>query len=194
MAVVIDASVNGVASNSFLTLVEAQAYFDTRFPLPEWDDADSQEALLIMATRLMSAMFSPQRRLVRVSPPGQSYYLIPPTWTGTVATTTQALPWGRNGMYDRNGNAILPTVIPLDLKYATAELAGQLAKGDRTLDSDASVQGIKSIQAGSVAVSFKDMFDATKIIPDIVFSLLVPSWLTDEIMEQANQALFDVVS
>lgn len=193
MPVVIDVSVNGVASNSFLTLTEAQDYFDTRFPLPEWDDADSQEALLIMATRLMSSMFSPMRKLIRVSPPGQSYYLIRPTWTGTVATTTQALPWGRNGMYDRNGNIIASNVIPQDLKNATAELAGQLAKGDRTLDSDASVQGIKSIQAGSVSVSFKDAFDATKVIPDIVWSLLVPSWLTDEIIEQANRAEFDVL-
>lgn len=194
MPLVIDATANGVASNSFLTIAEAQTYFDARLPLPEWDNVDSQEALLVMATRLMCAMFSPMRKLIRVSPPGQSYYLIRPTWTGTVATTTQALPWGRGGMYDRNGNVILSTVIPQALKEATAEFAGQLAKGDRSFDSDAAIQGISSVKAGSVSVSFKNEFDATKVIPDVVFDLLVPSWLTDEIIQQANQALFDVVS
>lgn len=181
-------------ANSFLTLAEALAYFAERIEIPEWEDADSQEALLIMATRQMVNFYSPSRKLVRVMPPGQSYYLIRPTWTGSVATATQSLPWPRSGMYDRNGNAILSTVIPDDLKFATAELAGHLAKSDRSFDSDAAIQGITNVRAGSVSVSFKEGIDAIKFIPDIVFSMLVPSWLTDEIIESANQALFDVVS
>jgi hypothetical protein len=194
MAVTLVATPGAANANSYLTLAEATAYFETRLPIPEWDEVDSQEGMLIMATRLMESMYSPMRKLVRVQPPGQSYYLIRPTWTGSPASSTQRLAWPRLGMYDRNGNAIASTVIPQELKDATAELAGQLAKGDRTLDSDASIQGLSSIRAGSVSLSFKDAFDATKVIPDIVFGLLVPSWLTDEIMEFANQAEFMVVS
>lgn len=192
----IDATPNGPNANSFLTLAEATAYYDTRLPVSEWEDADSQEALLIMATRLMVSMYSPSRKLVRMTPPEDSYYLVKPTWTGSVATSTQSLPWGRIGMFDRNGNAIPSNVIPTDLKNATAELAIHLSKGDRTFDSDASVQGLKSVSAGSVSLSFKDSFDATKVIPDVVFDMLVPSWLTDEIMEEAGlgAAQFDVVS
>jgi len=96
-------------------------------------------------------------------------------------------------MLDRNGNAIGSGIIPQELKDATAELAGHLAKGDRTIDSDVVIQGITSIKAGSVSLSFKDSFDATKVIPDVVLSLLIPSWLTDELIEGANRAMFDVI-
>lgn len=194
MALTLIATPGASNANSFLTLAEAVAYYEGRLEVPEWEDADSQEALLVMATRLLVASYSPLRKLVRVSPPGQSYYLIRPTWTGAPTTTTQRLPWPRSGMYDRNGVAIADTVVPQDLKEATAELAGHLAKGDRSFDNDAAVQGISSVKAGSVSVSFRDGADATKLIPDVVFDLLVPSWLTDEIIEQANKAEFDVVS
>lgn len=197
MPAVIVATPGASNANSFLTLAEANAYYDTRIPVPEWENfSGDNSALVIMATRLMVSMYSPSRKLVRMQPPEDSYYLVKPTWTGAVATTTQSLPWPRTGMYDRNGNAIASNVIPQDLKDATAELAIQLAKGDRTFDSDAYVQGLKSVQAGSVSLSFRDSFDATKIIPDIVFDMLVPSWLTDEIMEEAGSGIaeFDVVS
>lgn len=183
-------------ANSYLTLDEALEYFEGRLEVPEWEDADSQEALLIMATRWMDAMFSPMRKLVQMKPPAQSYYLIRPTWTGLPATTTQVLAWPRIGMYDRNGNAIADTVIPQPLKDATAELAAHLAKEDRSFDSDAMLQGLRSIKAGSVALTFGDQISSvvSTAIPDIVWSLLVPSWLTDERMEYSlNEALFDVV-
>ena len=195
MAIVLVATPGAANANSFLTVEEADAYYETRgIAVTEWEDADSEAALLIQATRLLVAMFSPKRMLVRGKTPGESYYVIRPTWTGTPATTTQVLPWPRLGMYDHNGNTIGSTVIPQELKDATAELAIQLSKGDRMVDSDVAVQGITSIKAGSVALTFKDSFDATKVIPDIVWGLLVPSWLTDEIIEWANSAQFDVVS
>jgi len=193
MPIVLDATVGGVNANSYLTVNEFLDYLTTAYDPEEVSSALDDDKTLIMATRLMESMYSPQRKLVRVSPPGQSYYVIRPTWTGLVATSTQRLLWPRIGMFTRTGVAIASNVIPQELKDATAELARQLKKGDRTLDSDAAAQGIKSVQAGSVAVSFKDYFDATKVIPDIVFSMLVPSWLTDEIMESANRAEFDVI-
>ncbi len=194
MSLVIVATPGAADANSYLTLVEAQAYFESRLPLPEWDDADSQDALLVMATRVIEALFSPSRKLVRVAPPNQSYYITRPTWTGSPATATQALAWPRLGMLDRNGNAIAVTVVPQVLKEATAELAGQLAKGDRTADNDAAVQGITSIKAGSVALTFKSDALTSNVIPDFVLNLLVPSWLTDELYEPANPAFIDVVS
>jgi hypothetical protein len=96
-------------------------------------------------------------------------------------------------MYDANGNAIASTVIPDDLKDATAELAGALGTSDTTLDNDVIVQGITSIKAGSVSLSFKDMIE-THVIPDMVWSLMPASWFTDEIITMEKTALFDVVS
>jgi hypothetical protein len=188
----IDATVGGANANSYETLVEAQAYFDTRLAMPGWDDADDQSVLVIMATRVLTTILQPFRELV-VPTSGPPYYKTRRTWTGLPATTTQRLQWPRIGMYDWNGNAIASDVIPIDLKYAVAELAGQLGNADRTLDNDVIVQGVKSIRAGSVAISFKDMIEA-RVIPDAVWNLMPASWFTDEIVTMAFGAQFDVVS
>jgi hypothetical protein len=96
-------------------------------------------------------------------------------------------------MYDANGNPIPSDVIPQALKDAESELAGQLVMSDTTLDNAVAVGGIKSVSAGSVSVTFKDDI-AAHVLPDAVSNLLPPSWLTDELVEPALSALFDVVS
>ena len=187
----LDATPAGPAANSYLTVAEADAYYATRVALnPAWEDADSKETLLIMATRQLDASFYGTKRLVVAATP---YYLIGRKWTGAPSTTTQRLSWPRQVMNDANGNVIDALVIPEDLKFATAEFAGQLGIGDRTLDNDVIVQGLKSVKAGSVALSFKDNFNP-QVLPDAVVNLLVPSWYTEEDYQNANQALFDVVS
>lgn len=195
MAVVIVATPGAANANSFETLAEALAYFETRFGVPgwdvEWELVDNQSAMLVMATRTIVSLFSPRRALVRDKDMGP-YYRTFPTWTGSPASATQALPWPRIGMFDRNGNAIASNVIPQALKDAESEMANQLAKADRTLDNDISIQGITSVKAGSVALTFKDNIEV-KPLPDAVFNLLVPSWLTDEIITPAWPAEFDVI-
>ncbi len=85
------------------------------------------------------------------------------------------------------------TTIPLILKEATAELAGQLRIEDRILDNDVIIQGINSIRAGSVSLGFnKDIIQ--QVIPQAVYDMLVYGWLTDELFEPAMRAMFDVVS
>ncbi len=79
------------------------------------------------------------------------------------------------------------------LKEATAELAGQLGNADRTLDNDVIIQGLTSVKAGSVSLSFKDAI-MPQVIPDAVYNLMPQSWLTDELYLPANAAQFDVVS
>jgi hypothetical protein len=192
MPAVIDATIGGPAANSFETLAEAQQYFDTRLPMAGWDDADDQTVLLIMACRVLCAQLTPMTRLVRPTT-GAPYYLTRVTWTGAPATTTQKLPWPRTGMFDANGNAIPSNVIPQELKDAQSEFAGQLGTSDRTLDNDVIVQGITSVKAGSVAVSFKNDIEMY-VIPDAVWNLMPASWFTDEIITPARPAEFDVVS
>lgn len=85
------------------------------------------------------------------------------------------------------------TFLPHQLKEATSELAAQLLAVDRTLDNDVILQGIRSIKAGSVAISFDNALIA-QVIPDAVYNLLVQGWLTDELYEPALRAMFDVVS
>lgn len=195
MAITLVADVGSATANSYLTLAEAEAYHETRLRVNSWDSAESQEALLIQATRVMEAMFSPGKKtLIRPDPPAAPYFLTRPTWTGTVASSTQRLLWPRIGMYSRTGVAIPSNVIPQELKDAVAELAIQLSSSDRLLDNDVAVQGISSVRAGSVSVSFKNNIEIAKVIPEIVASFLVPSWLTEEVHEASNTALFNVVS
>jgi hypothetical protein len=172
-------------------VVEAQAYMDTRLPIQAWDDAD-QEVLVIMATRTLDSFGMPYKYLVPAQGGIAAYYRTRPAWTGAPATATQRLAWPRTGMFDGNGNPIPSNVIPDELKDAVSEFAAQLAKSDSTLDNDVIVQGIKSVKAGSVAVSFKDMIEQ-HVIPDMVWNLMPSSWWTDEIVEPAMPAMFDVL-
>jgi len=100
-------------------------------------------------------------------------------------------------MFDANGNPIPVDEIPDELKEATAELAGQLVAADTTLDNAASAAGLKSVTAGSVSVSFKDMIEA-RVLPDAVWNLMPPSWFTAESIEPVYSSMypaqFDVVS
>jgi hypothetical protein len=193
MALVIDPTVGGAASNSFCTVAEAQSYFDSRLPLAGWDNADSQDVLLAMATRLLENFATSIRQLVPATNGIAAYYRTARHWTGSPASTTQKLSWPRIGMFDGNGNVIDPTTIPDALKQAEAEFAGQLGSADRTLDNDVIAQGLRSIRAGSVALTFKDQF-VKQVVPDAVLDLLIPGWLTDELIEPANPAFVEVVS
>ena len=189
----LDVTVAGPSANSYASLEEAATYFDERIPLatPWVASGDASIRALITAARVLDAL-SVARRTLRITG-NDKYYYTNPAWTGAPATTTQRMAWPRTGMYDRNSNAIADNVIPLDLKHAQAELAGQLLIADTTLDNSVSVSGIKSVSAGSVSVSFKDMIER-HVLPDLVYELMPDSWLTDPIVESAYPMMFDVVS
>lgn len=181
-------------ANTYVSLDEATAYFESRVPLdPPWDPSgELSAAALIMATRVLDSMSVARRRLVldgRGGPSGRPYYITSRAWTGEIATQEQSLAWPRSGMYDRLGRVLSDSVIPAELKDAQSELAGQLLISDTTLDNDVIVQGIKEIRAASVQLKFKDMVE-TKVLPDAVMNLMPPSWFTDEIIESSSQMSF----
>jgi hypothetical protein len=179
-------------ANSYATLAEANAYFDERLPLPTpWVTAgDGALRALIMAARVLNAMSQPHR-VIRYDG-DYKYYYTNRQWTGLPTDGVQRMAWPRVGMFDANGNAIDDAVIPQALKEAQSELAGQLIIADTTLDNAAKVKGLKSVKAGSVEVSFKDMIEA-HVLPDAVLNLMPPSWLTDELIEPALRAWVDIV-
>lgn len=191
----IDATVSGANSNSYESVAEADLYFDARLPLvPPWSPGAAVNIVaLIMGTRLLDALAQPFRTFIPANGGTAAYYRARRQWTGSPATTTQRLAWPRIGMFDRNGNAIPSNVIPQDLKEALAEFAGQLKKADRTLDNDVITQGLKSLTADSVSLSFKDSI-LPQVIPDAVFNLMPQSWLTEEIITYATTAEFNLIS
>lgn len=105
-----------------------------------------------------------------------------------LSTTTFSVPVNVLVAGTKGGIAIIPE----ELKNAVAELAGQLSLTDRTLDSDVAVQGITSVKAGSVSVSFKSDVEA-QVLPDVIWALMPDSWFTDELIEPAWPAQFNVL-
>lgn len=176
-------------ANSYITVAEANAYFESRLPLdPVWDPTEAIAIPRILtAARMLSNIFAGSRRLITPKS-GDPYYLIGFKWTGLPTDAIQVMDWPRTGMLDRLGREIASTVIPVELKNAQAELAGQLSLSDRVLDNDILTQGIQEIEAGPVRVEFREDYDSyTKtalVLPDGVLSLLVPSWYTGETMEK----------
>lgn len=196
MPVILKATPVGASNaNSYLTVFDAQVYFDGRLPLAGWNNAtnDDKAMLLVMATRTLDAFARPFKWLVPPDGRIPAYYRVRRQWTGAPTTSTQRLAWPRTGMYNGLGVAIASNVIPQELKDATSELAGQLGEADRILDNEVAAQGITSIRAGSVALTFKNMVEA-KVLPDAVWDLMPPSWFTDELIIPAWPAQFDVVS
>lgn len=179
---------NQTDSNSFVSLAEYAYYHERRIPLdpPVTVTGDVAARNVIMATRVLSSMAS-ARKTLRWDKNGKPYYYTSRAWLGELATETQALAFGRSGLYDSLGRVILSTVIPQELKDATSELAGQLGSlGDRTLDNDIKVQGITRIKAGSVELGFKEIIES-QVLPDAVMALIPNSWLSDEIIDYALQ-------
>jgi hypothetical protein len=156
---------------SYASVAEADAYHLTHLYATDWDAASEtqKEAALVMATRVLDAS--------------------PRAWLGAASVETQALGWPRTGLVNRNGFAIASGELPSALKQATAEFARQLLTADRTADNAIVLQGIASLSAGPVSLSFRDREpeylaitrkeSLEAVVPDAVIALLVPSWLKD---------------
>ena len=161
-------------ANSYLTVAEAQAYFDTRLHSEVWDTLD-QEAALINATRLIDAYVC---------------------FTGSSATSTQALAWPRIGMLSLQGFPIPSSgalSIPIQLKNATAELALLLGgEDDRTLEDEIAMAGLTKLKVGPVELGWKNDIEKIKeVVSNAVRSLLVPSWLCP--VEEGADFMFELL-
>jgi len=143
-------------ANSYLTLAEANTFFDAHLYATVWaskSDATKTVAL-IMATREIDRRYE---------------------WAEYPTTITQALQWPRIGIMERSGLELIgDTVIPVELKDATALYAQALMVADRTADSDIETLGITSLSAGPVSLSFESSVRA-KPIPDSVRAM-IPTW------------------
>lgn len=148
-------TVGAANANSWASVVEFKAYRDARLPsvASVLTATDPQiEAALIVAARAMDSDLA---------------------WTGTAVDAVQAMTWPRVGMFTRNGFTISTTTIPQQLKDAQSEWAYQLLAGtDFTADNDAQKQGIASVKAGSVAVTFQSVDSSTRESVDMIIRRL----------------------
>jgi hypothetical protein len=149
--VVIDATIGGETTNSYLTLIEAESYIHARPFHDAWDEGsltDNQKnAALIWATRILS------------------HY----SWTGSYVTEIQALPWPRDGVYNKDGKAYLTTAYPEWLKVSCAELALSLITSDRL--GDTGTEGFSKIKIDVLDLTI-DKNDRPQWIPDYILKAI----------------------
>lgn len=147
MAATIDATLKGTAANSYVTLAEANAYFETVPHDEHWTGSDdAKNRVLITATRYLDNF---------------EYY-------GERCSTTQALKWPRKE-YKVDGVKIDCTFIPQPVKNATFELAHSLLYKGEALVGTTGTQGTyEEVELGDLKVKFKDSSQTPGVINNIL--------------------------
>ena len=136
MAAVIDATLGGASANSYVTLADADAYFETTPDSTNWDDKtnDQKNRALISATRWIDAL---------------SFY-------GARCSETQALKWPRED-YKVDGIELTCTLIPVGIEVATYELARALANDTDAITGSTGTTGLyDEVKLGDLQVKYKD--------------------------------------
>ena len=147
MAATIDATLKGTAANSYVTLAEANAYFETVPHDEHWTGSDdAKNRVLITATRYLDNF---------------EYY-------GERCSTTQALKWPRKE-YKVDGVKVDCTFIPQPVKNATFELAHSLLYKGEALVGTTGTQGTyEEVELGDLKVKFKDSSQTPGVINNIL--------------------------
>jgi len=136
VAATIDATIGGASANSYVTLADAEAYFETVPSSSNWDDKtdDQKNRALISATRWIDAL---------------SFY-------GNRCTETQALKWPRED-YKVDGIELACTLIPVGIEVATYELARALANDTDAIIGSTGTTGLyDEVELGELKVKYKD--------------------------------------
>jgi len=121
--------------NSYVTVSQAEDYFDTRIDASSWNsaDADDKESALVTATLILD----------------ENQFI------GAAVSSTQSLAWPRTSAsyYDTKLGMqvdIASNEIPNRLKLAVYEMANHLLANENLLDNTA--QTFEKIKIGSIAI------------------------------------------
>jgi hypothetical protein len=147
VAATIDATLKGENSNSYVTLAEANAYFETVPSSSTWDDKtdDQKNRSIISATRWIDVL---------------NFY-------GDRCSNGQALSWPRNN-YHVDRVELTCSVIPADIKYATYELARALANDTDAVTGNTGTEGLyEEVELGELKVKYNTDSQATGSVNNI---------------------------
>lgn len=145
-------------TNSYVTIADADTYFETRIDSAEWDSADDEtkEQALVTATQLIDERH----------------------WIGAAVSSSQALAWPRKDAiyYDpKMGQqiTIANNEVPSQVKIAVYEQALHLVQNEDLIAQK--VQTFESISVGSIRLTDSNG-DVTKtsITPSIIIKPLRP--------------------
>jgi len=152
MAILVDATIGGASSNSYLTVARAGVLAETLPHMDAWlqDMEVNKPQLLVHATRLIDRHFVP---------------------IGMKTSDTQALMWPRKHAVDvGTGLLLADTVIPTFVEMATLEWAAALHENP---DPYAEVgHGLRRLRTPSYEMEFDG--NTPSLIPRVVSMLLGP--------------------
>lgn len=149
----LDATVSGASSNSYCTLASCLPILAENIHIYSTFAALSTanaEACLIYATHVLDERCD---------------------WVGNRGSTTQALRWPRDDVYDTDEEAIDTDTIPEFLRRATSFLAYYLSQSNRI--SEANTLGFSRLDAGSLRMDI-DKYDRQQTIPNPVWDIVKP--------------------
>ncbi len=134
MAATITATLKGETSNSYVTLAEANTYFETAPEESTWDDKsdDQKNRALISACRWIDTL----------------------NFLGDRCDNDQALKWPRNNYHVDNVELVC-TAIPKEIKYAQYELARALANDTDVITGNKGTDGTyEEVKLGDIEVKY----------------------------------------
>ena len=148
MAATIDATIKGANANSYVTLAEADAYFETVPSSTQWDNKqdDKKNRALIAATRWIDSFV---------------YY-------GDRCDDGQALKFPRNN-YQVDGVELSCDLIPQNIKYAQFELARALANDTEAMTGNVGTDGnIEEVKLGDIQVKYNIQSQGTGSVNNVL--------------------------
>ena len=148
MAATINATVKDANANSYVTLTEANTYFETVPDSSTWTNKtdDQKNRALISATRWIDSFV---------------YY-------GDRCDDGQALKFPRNN-YQVDGVELACNTIPVNIKYAQYELARALANDSEAMTGNVGTDGnIEEVKLGDIQVKYNIQSQGTGSVNNVL--------------------------
>ena len=148
MAATINATVKDANANSYVTLTEANTYFETVPDSSTWTNKtdDQKNRALISATRWIDSFV---------------YY-------GDRCDDGQALKFPRNN-YQVDGVELACSTIPVNIKYAQYELARALANDSEAMTGNVETDGnIEEVKLGDIQVKYNIQSQGTGSVNNVL--------------------------
>ena len=148
MAATINATVKDANANSYVTLTEANTYFETVPDSSTWTNKtdDQKNRALISATRWIDSFV---------------YY-------GDRCDDGQALKFPRNN-YQVDGVELACSTIPINIKYAQYELARALANESEAMTGNVGTDGnIEEVKLGDIQVKYNIQSQGTGSVNNVL--------------------------
>lgn len=125
----LDATVGSSTANSYVTVAEADLYFDNRAHASDWHEVSDKDKLLMTASQQID------------------WYL---KFKGDKADYSQSMKWPRIGILYPDETEYPDDIIPPEVKVAVYEMALSSIGGDRSSDQD--LDGLAEVRASTLMI------------------------------------------